>query len=150
MPGRALPDARRASRWREAGDSEQAVRLLTRAQRELAACEANRYRDEAARQLRRLGRRVSARQRRFGRGAGLGALSGRELEIAERVALGAPTGRSPTQLFLSQKTVEGHLTSVFAKLGVSSRAEVAEAVGALAHAGQLTNLRGERVGSYPA
>ena len=33
------------------------------------------------------------------------------------------------ELFLSQKTVEGHLTSVFAKLGVSSRAEVAEAVG---------------------
>ena len=50
----------------QAGDSEQAVRLLAGAQRELAACEANRYRDEAARQLRRLGRRVAARQRRSG------------------------------------------------------------------------------------
>ena len=113
----------------EAGDSEQAVRLLTGAQRALAACEANRYRDEAARHLRRLGRRVTARQRRFGQRPGLDALSGRELEIADRVALGATNRQIADELFLSQKTVEGHLTSVFAKLGVSSRAEVAEAVG---------------------
>jgi DNA-binding NarL/FixJ family response regulator len=111
------------------GDTEQAVRLLTTAQRSLAACEANRHRDEAARHLRRLGRRVTARQRRFGRGPGLDALSGRELEIADRVALGATNREIAQELFLSQKTVEGHLTSVFAKLGVSSRAEVAEAVG---------------------
>jgi DNA-binding NarL/FixJ family response regulator len=113
----------------EAGDSEQAVRLLTAAQRALAACEANRHRDEAARHLRRLGQRVSARQRRFGGGPGLAALSGRELEIADRVALGATNREIADELFLSQKTVEGHLTSVFAKLGVSSRSEVAEAVG---------------------
>jgi len=113
----------------QAGDTEEAVRLLTAAQRALAACEANRYRDEAARHLRRLGQRVSARQRRFGQGPGLGALSGRELEIADRVALGATNREIADELFLSQKTVEGHLTSVFAKLGVSSRSEVAEAVG---------------------
>ena len=113
----------------EAGDSEQAVRLLAGAQRALAACEANRYRDEAARQLRRLGQRVTGRQRRFAQGPGLGALSGRELEIADRVALGSTNRQIADELFLSQKTVEGHLTSVFAKLGVSSRAEVAEAVG---------------------
>jgi DNA-binding NarL/FixJ family response regulator len=113
----------------QAGDSEQAVRLLTAAQRALAACEANRHRDEAARHLRRLGQRVSARQRRFGPGPGLGALSGRELEIADRVARGATNRQIAEELFLSQKTVEGHLTSVFAKLGVSSRSEVAEAVG---------------------
>ena len=111
------------------GDVEQAIRLLTRAQRDLAAHEANRYRDEAARELRRLGRRVGARQRRAGRGAGLGALSGRELEIAECVALGHTNRQIADTLFLSQKTVEGHLTSVFAKLGVSSRAAVAEVVG---------------------
>ena len=48
-PGRTLPNARRhragAGRRARAG----AIRLLTAAQRELAACEANRYRDEAAR-----------------------------------------------------------------------------------------------------
>jgi DNA-binding NarL/FixJ family response regulator len=120
----------------EAGDSEQAVRLLTTAQRALAACAANRHRDEAARHLRRLGQRVTARQRRFAQGPGLGALSGRELEIADRVALGSTNRQIADELFLSQKTVEGHLTSVFAKLGVSSRAEVAEAVGR-ARASQL-------------
>jgi len=112
-----------------AGDSEQAVRLLTRAQRDLAACEANRHRDEAARELRRLGRRVTARQRPGAGGQGLGVLSGREREIADHVALGCTNREIADQLFLSQKTVEGHLTSVFSKLGVSSRAEVAEAVG---------------------
>ena len=120
----------------QAGDSEQAVRLLTAAQRALAACEANRHRDEAALHLRRLGQRVSARQRRFAQGPGLGALSGRELEIADRVALGSTNRQIAEELFLSQKTVVGHLTSVFAKLGVSSRAEVAEAVGR-ARASQL-------------
>ena len=56
-------------------------------------------------------------------------LSPRELEIAERVALGRTNREIAAQLFLSEKTVEGHLASVFGKLGVSSRAEVAEAVG---------------------
>jgi DNA-binding NarL/FixJ family response regulator len=113
----------------QTGDVEPAVWLLNRAQRDLAAHEANRYRDEAARELRRLGRRVGARQRRAGGRGGIGALSGRELEIAERVARGQTNRQIADTLFLSQKTVEGHLTSVFSKLGVSSRAEVAEAVG---------------------
>jgi len=112
-----------------AGDTEQAIRLLTRAERDLASHEATRYRDEAARHLRRLGRRVGARQRRGGGEEGLGALSGRELKIADRVALGWTNRQIGDALFLSQKTVEGHLTSVFSKLGVSSRAEVAEVVG---------------------
>ena len=113
----------------ESDDQDRAVELLTLAERELAVCEAHRYRDEAARELRRLGLRVSTRQRRFGRGEGLAALSGREREIADRVAGGATNREIADQLFLSQKTVEGHLTNVFAKLGVASRAEVAEAVG---------------------
>ena len=43
---------------------------------QLAACEASRYRDEAARELRRLGRRVTGRQRRVAPGQGLAALTG--------------------------------------------------------------------------
>ncbi|MET0770196.1 MAG: LuxR C-terminal-related transcriptional regulator, partial [Solirubrobacteraceae bacterium] len=97
--------------------------------RELATHEATRYHDEAARQLRRLGRRVRGRPRRGAREGGLDMLTGRELEIVERVALGCTNREIGEQLFLSPKTVEGHLTSAFTKLGVSSRAEVAEAVG---------------------
>ena len=111
-----------------AGRREDGVRELTRAEAELSALGAARSRDEAARELRRLGERVTARQRRGG-GEGLDALSGREREIAELVAEGRTNREIGADLFLSEKTVEGHLTRVFGKLGVTSRAEVAEVVG---------------------
>ena len=127
-PRRALPDAR-GPRTGASRRARQGRAGAHRAEAELAACEASRFRDEAARELRRLGRRVSARQRRPAPGQALEALTGRELEIVERVALGRTNREIAGELFLSQKTVEGHLAHVFAKLGVSSRAEVAEAVG---------------------
>ena len=111
-----------------AGRRDDGVAELTRAESELAALGAARARDEAARELRRLGERVAGRQRRGG-GEGLDALSGREREIAELVAEGRTNREIGAEIFLSEKTVEGHLTRVFAKLGVTSRAEVAEAVG---------------------
>jgi DNA-binding CsgD family transcriptional regulator len=111
-----------------AGRREDGVRELQRAEAELSALGAARYRDEAARELRRLGERVTARQRRGG-GEGLDALSGREREIAELVAQGRTNREIGAELFLSEKTVEGHLTRIFGKLGVTSRAEVAEVVG---------------------
>ena len=101
---------------------------LARAETELTACGAHRFRDEAARELRRLGRRTSARQRRSPGGGQLGRLSGRQREIAELVALGRSNREIAAELFLSEKTVEGHLSNVFAKLGVSSRAAVAAAI----------------------
>jgi ATP/maltotriose-dependent transcriptional regulator MalT len=111
-----------------AGDRDEGLRQLTQAESELSALGAARHRDEAARELRRLGQRVPARQRRGG-GEGLDVLSGREREIAELVALGRTNREIGAELFLSEKTIEGHLTRVFAKLGVSSRAEVAEVIG---------------------
>jgi DNA-binding CsgD family transcriptional regulator len=111
-----------------AGRRDEGVAELTRAESELSQLGAARYRDEAARELRRLGERVSARQRR-GSGEGLDALSGREREIAELVAEGRTNREIGAELFLSEKTVEGHLTRIFGKLGVTSRVEVAEAVG---------------------
>ena len=62
-------------------------------------------------------------------GEGLAALSGREREIAELVALGRTNREIAAELFVSEKTVEGHLRNVFAKLDVSARAAVAEVVG---------------------
>ena len=56
------------------------------------------------------------------------ALSGREREVAELVALGHSNREIAAELFLSEKTVEGHLTNVFGKLGVTSRAAAAAAV----------------------
>lgn len=111
------------------GRREEAVALLREAETELATCGALRLRDAAARELRKLGRRPAARQRPRGAGAGLDALTGREREIADLVARGHTNRRIAAQLFLSDKTIESHLTNVFAKLRVGSRAEVAERIG---------------------
>jgi DNA-binding CsgD family transcriptional regulator len=114
---------------RATADPAAAAALLERAESELAACGAVRLRDEAARELRRRGRPAGARRRRAPGGRGLASLSGREREVAELVAGGATNREIAGALFLSEKTVESHMTRVFVKLGVSSRAEVAEAVG---------------------
>ena len=71
--------------------------------------------------LRRLGRRVIRTGRR---GADRLGLSRRELEIARPVAEGKTNREIAAELFLSNPTVESHLSRVFTKLGVSSRAAV--------------------------
>ena len=67
--------------------------------------------------------------RRAAGGPGLASLSGREREIAELVARGHTNREIAAQLFLSEKTIESHLSKVFAKLGVSGRVAAAELVG---------------------
>ncbi len=49
----------------------------------------------------------------------------RELEIAKLVAQGFSNQRIAAELFVSVRTVETHLSRVFAKLGVTSRTGVA-------------------------
>jgi DNA-binding CsgD family transcriptional regulator len=111
----------------QAGDRERAAEELRRAYVELRACGAGRWADEAARELRRLGRRVP----RAG-GAGepeAGVLSDRESEIAELVTAGKTNKEIGATLFLSEKTIENHLSRIFGKLGISRRAQVAGALG---------------------
>lgn len=50
-------------------------------------------------------------------------LSTREREILEVLATGAGNAAIAAKLFLSQKTVANHLSAIFQKLGVSTRAE---------------------------
>jgi DNA-binding CsgD family transcriptional regulator len=102
---------------------DEAITVLQGAEAELAACGAVRYADEAARELRRLGRRVTRRGR--GVAAGVTGLTGRELEVARLVTAGKTNREIAAELFLSEKTVETHLSHAFAKLGVSSRAALA-------------------------
>ncbi|ROR72664.1 response regulator transcription factor [Bogoriella caseilytica] len=51
-----------------------------------------------------------------------GSLSTREAEVMDLVAEGLSNGEIAAKLFLSEKTVKNHINSIFAKLGVSTRA----------------------------
>ena len=112
-----------------AGRASGDVALLERAASDLGSFGAARLRDEAARELRQLGVKTGARRRRSTGTDGLAALSGREREVADLVAMGRTNKEIAAELFLSEKTIENHMTRLFAKLGVSRRAEVAKAVG---------------------
>jgi DNA-binding NarL/FixJ family response regulator len=56
------------------------------------------------------------------------ALSGSERRVAERAAEGVTNREIAESLFLTQRTVELHLTSVYRKLGIKGRAELAQAL----------------------
>ena len=51
-------------------------------------------------------------------------LSARELQVAHAVARGVTNREAAARLFLSEKTIERHLGSVYRKLGVRSRAQL--------------------------
>ena len=65
------------------------------------------------------------------------ALTPQELQVALLVADGATNRDAATRLFLSAKTIEAHLSSVYRKLGLRSRAQLAALVARGDH------LRGE-------
>jgi DNA-binding CsgD family transcriptional regulator len=111
------------------GDEARGIRELTHAEQTLFACGARREADAAARELRRLGQNLPRRTRPATRRSGLGALSPRENEIAAEVASGKTNREVAAALFLSEKTVGNHLTRIFEKLDVHSRAALASLVG---------------------
>ena len=73
----------------------------------------------------------------------MSALSEREREVADLVALGASNPEIAARLFLSRKTVEHHVSNALAKLGLHSRAELA------AQVGRVTRGTGEQDGAPP-
>jgi DNA-binding NarL/FixJ family response regulator len=114
-----------------AGRRVDAGETLRVAEAQFAACGARRLREEAVRELRRIGRRVArASSRGDGGTSGIGALSGREREVADLVQARHTNREIAEHLFLSEKTIESHLRNVFIKLNVSSRADVARTLDA--------------------
>jgi DNA-binding NarL/FixJ family response regulator len=83
----------------------------------------------AEQRLRALGVRTWRRGGAAPARSGLDALSDREREIAGLAASGASNLEIAQAVFLSRKTVERHLSNVFAKLGVRNRTELAVQLG---------------------
>jgi DNA-binding CsgD family transcriptional regulator/tetratricopeptide (TPR) repeat protein len=108
-----------------AGEHNRAVGQLQLAYDELSACGALRYCDEAARELRKLGRVVRRVRGNRVDDSLLAALTRRELEVIEFVAAGKTNREIASELFLSVRTVDRHVSRIFEKLGVNSRAAAA-------------------------
>ena len=108
-----------------AGRRDEAVAQFHRVAEESAPGGARRFTDAADRELRRLGARVSAHARRTSAlAAGAEELTEREQAIAELVVEGMSNKQVAARLFISEKTVENHLSKVYAKVGVRSRVEL--------------------------
>ncbi len=119
--GRALAAAGRRA---EAHDE---LRLVAD---DAARAQAWRLRDAAASELRRLGVRLApaaAARAVAPAPGGSGGLTKREREIAALVAKGRSNKQVAAALFLSEKTIEHHLSRAYAKLGVRSRTELTAA-----------------------
>jgi DNA-binding CsgD family transcriptional regulator len=119
---------RRAKRRREARATlEEALALFERIG---AALWAERARGEL--------RRIS------GRAPAAGALTPAEERVAALVAEGKTNREVAAALFLSERTVEGHLSRIFGKLGVKQRGEVAAAL-----ASQTRGIAESNTGDVP-
>jgi DNA-binding NarL/FixJ family response regulator len=105
---------------RAAGRREDALAALVEAREELAACGDHGYLRRTEAELEQL--------RRGEPDAPLARLSSREREVADLVASGKANKEIAADLVLSVKTVERHLTRVFSKLDITSRAALAAAV----------------------
>jgi DNA-binding CsgD family transcriptional regulator len=119
--GRALADLEEGRALAAAGERDAAIPVLLRAEEAFAGFGAERLRGDAARELRRLGRRVQ----RLAPAPDVDGLSAREQEIAALVAAGRTNREIAEQLVLSTRTVDAHLRRIYGKLGVRSRVELA-------------------------
>jgi DNA-binding NarL/FixJ family response regulator len=59
----------------------------------------------------------------LGKAASFGGLTAREAQILEQIAQGLDNAQIAARLELSEKTVRNHITSIFDKIGVESRAQ---------------------------
>lgn len=112
---------------RQADDHSAAVEELRRAVEAFGAHGASRYRDQAAQVLRQLGVRVGSTRGRLPSQpeSGVGALSKRELSVAQLVHQGRTNRQIAQELSISLKTVENHVANIFRRLDISSRSQLA-------------------------
>ena len=96
-----------------------AVDIAKRARNELDALGASREADSAAALMRSLGAKGRAGPK------AVGLLSRREVEVLRLLGEGLSNREIAERLFISPKTAEHHVSRIYAKLGLSTRAEAA-------------------------
>ena len=109
-----------------AGQRTHAVSQLGAAATIFKDCGARALHARTVREQRRLGVRVNPGTSK--RGAGPHGLTRRELEVAQLIVDGHTNAEIAERLFLSPRTVETHISHIFAKLGVSSRVAIVNAL----------------------
>jgi DNA-binding CsgD family transcriptional regulator len=107
------------------GDPAAATPLLRQALAGYERLDAARPAARAEAALRRLGVRRGVRGPRRRPGLGWGSLTPTERRVVDLVAEGLSNPQIGERLFISRRTVQTHLAHVFAKLGLSSRAQLA-------------------------
>lgn len=125
-------DAARLRRWLadvliRAGDQEGAVRALRESHDMCAALGARIEMDRARQMMKDLGLRLPSREP-VGGGRRQAKLTDRENDIARLVAARKSNKEIAAALGISNRTVTTHVANIFAKLGVSSRGELADLV----------------------
>ena len=106
-------------RLRRAGRRKESRERLREAHAIFEELEAKPWEDRARRELRASGERLRRAHAAFG-----GELTPQERQVALQVAEGKSNKEVAAALFLSPKTVEFHLSRVYRKLDLSSRAEL--------------------------
>ena len=104
-----------------ADERPEAIAAFDRAATILEQCGATWRRDRSLEALRRLG---SAGRRAAAAALGPGSLTRREREVARLAATGMSAKEIAGSLFIGERTVESHLASVYAKVGVDSKLQL--------------------------
>ncbi|MFJ3106773.1 AAA family ATPase [Streptomyces sp. NPDC086835] len=125
LPFRASYHEDMAAVLARAGRLEEARRTLYRALDIYDAMGASWDAVRATSRLRELGVRNGYRGRRGRPSNGWQSLTETELTVAELVAQGLSNPEVAARLFVSRRTIQTHVSSIFSKLGLTSRVELA-------------------------
>lgn len=106
---------------RRQGRRQEARKELRMARDLLSRIGADPFAARAAKELRATGEHPRRRTT-----PSTGELTAQELQVARQVATGATSREVGAQLFLSPRTIEAHLRSIYRKLGIRSRRELRE------------------------
>ncbi len=121
---RAMADEGAGVALAAAGDRGTSAPLLVRALETYDALGATLDADRVQAALRSIGLRRGATGRRKRPASGWDALTATEVRVVSLVGEGLTNGRIAERLYISRRTVQTHLRSIFDKLGAKSRTEV--------------------------